>query len=78
MGNLGSVKLNKFIRLLKKHGFEKQRHKATSHMAFTKKGLTRPLIVPFHGKETDIYCIRELMAVLGITKEQFKKEIDEI
>ncbi|MDR0823262.1 MAG: type II toxin-antitoxin system HicA family toxin [Endomicrobium sp.] len=77
MGTLDCVNLRQLRKLLKKQGFIETRQKG-SHLIVEKAGLSRPIVIPIHGKEVFLYNIKEIMKVLNMNRDEFVKELNEI
>jgi predicted RNA binding protein YcfA (HicA-like mRNA interferase family) len=77
MGINDTIKLSKFIRVLKHYGFYKCSQKG-SHIKFKHPGVPRPLIIPAHSKEIPFYVAKELMKTISITQSELEKLLKEI
>ena len=75
MGAQDTVKVSKIQKLLKAYGSQKSRQHG-SHIAFTKQGIARPLILPLHGKEIPFYITKEIAKLLNMTKKDFLKALN--
>jgi len=74
MGILKTVKLKKIDKFLKARGFTFERQSA-SHLIYDGKGLPRPFVIPFHGKEIKFCYVKQIYDALGMTREQFIGEL---
>ncbi|MDR1942392.1 MAG: type II toxin-antitoxin system HicA family toxin [Endomicrobium sp.] len=74
MTGIHTVKLQKLRNFLKHYNFKEIRQKG-SHLAFTKEGLERPIIIAVRGKEVQFYVCKQIIRILEITEENFLKEL---
>lgn len=76
MGKLRSVKPSDAIKVFESLGFKVKRRKG-SHVAMTREGTTRPLVIPDHG-DLAIGTLASNIGTAGITKEEFERILNSI
>lgn len=77
MGAQDSVKLRSVIKLLEKNGYKFMRQNG-SHMTFKKPGVADIITLAKHGKEIKTYAAKTVMFALGLSLEDFLKEIKKL
>jgi predicted RNA binding protein YcfA (HicA-like mRNA interferase family) len=70
MGKLTPVSPQEFEKFLKYIGCTFVRQKG-SHRVFTRAGLIRPVIVPFHSGDLPTFVVRNNLRVLNISLEDY-------
>lgn len=65
MGNNRPVKKKDWIKFLKAHGFEKKRHKGTSHEHWKKKGVIRTIVFRSKPKEIPAMHLKTNLDSMG-------------
>jgi predicted RNA binding protein YcfA (HicA-like mRNA interferase family) len=60
------------IKLFKHFGFEESRQKG-SHVAMSKPGISRPLIIPMHAKAVPTFIILNNIRSAGISRDEYLK-----
>lgn len=76
MGELDTIKLDKVVRLIKKHGYTLRGIKGSHHI-FIKPQWPK-IVIPKHEKEIKHYIAAQIMDILGLSKEEFLKEIKKL
>ncbi|MDR3244642.1 MAG: type II toxin-antitoxin system HicA family toxin [Elusimicrobiota bacterium] len=74
MGGLDTVKLSKLRKLLKNHGFIEKRQTG-SHLIINRPSIYRPIVIAIHGKDVFLYCSKEIMKELNMSRDEFLKEL---
>lgn len=76
MGELDTIRLDKAVRLIKKYGYVLRAIKGSHHI-FIKKGCPK-IVIPRHDKEVKHYIVSQIIDILGLSKEEFLKEIKKL
>ena len=76
MGELDTIRLEKAVRLIKKYGYVLRGVKGSHHI-FIKKGCPK-IVIPRHNKEVKHYIVSQIMDILGLSKDDFVKEIKKL
>jgi len=71
MARLPRVRPADVIRAFERVGFVVDRQKG-SHVVMTKEGVSRPLVIPDHGKEVAAGTLRSNLRTAGLTVEEFE------
>lgn len=71
MGSIQTVKTRDFRKVLRHLGLDLVKTNGGSHEKWTKKGLSRPIIVQAHLKEIPEFILKNNCRTLGITIEEF-------
>lgn len=75
MPHLTPVKYKILIKYFESHGFEVKRQKG-SHIAMSKPGCIRPLIIPAHNTEVSTGVLMSCLRTAGIDRDDFIKDIN--
>jgi len=70
MGKLTPISPQEFESFLKFIGFTFVRQKG-SHRVYTRSGLLRPVIVPFHSGDLPVFIVRNNIRIFGISQEDY-------
>ena len=71
------VNYRTLIRVFERAGFAVSRQKG-DHIAMTKSGIPRPLIIKTSPRDVPVTHIRTNMTTAGMTREQFFRLLDEV
>ncbi|HNW93183.1 MAG TPA: type II toxin-antitoxin system HicA family toxin [bacterium] len=74
MPKLRRIRTALLIKLCEKHGYRRARQRG-SHVSLTKPGVPRPIVIPIRHQEALPYLIAQVIAHLGITIDDYHKEI---
>ena len=70
MGKLGPISFHDFEKFLKYVGCTFVRQKG-SHRIYTRAGLIRPIILPFHSGDLPTFVVRNNLRLLNISLEDY-------
>lgn len=73
MGELDAIKMDKIVRLIKKHGYT-FRAKKGSHEIYVKQKHPK-IVLPKHGKDAPRYISEQVAKYLNLSKKDFFIEI---
>lgn len=77
MKSLSNISVAEFRSVLERLGLKKKRTKG-GHEAWSKKGMTRPVILQTHVNPIPEFIVRNNLRNMGITKEQFLNVLESL